>query len=235
MRVSLLFLIAILSISRAAEPLAGRWEGQIQVPGDPIRIVIDLDQSAADKQDKDKQWRGSAILPGLGIKGTLLSEIAVHGADADFKAKDLFGGATFHARVTSGNRLAGDYTQGGNRAPFNLQLAGAPQVDEPARSTPVSKELEGVWSGEMTLTDYPVAVRLTLSNGPAGTATAQIFIKGKRETNVTADLFTEEQGLITATGAGAGYEGRFDVKSGVLSGTFTTGPLEASLNLRREK
>src|ERR1043165_9338326 len=49
----------------------GRWEGEARIPGAPLPLVLDL------APDASGAWRGSVILPGLGVKGAPLAAVSV--------------------------------------------------------------------------------------------------------------------------------------------------------------
>jgi hypothetical protein len=49
-----------------ADPLAGRWEGVVQIPGDELTLVVDL------AADKTGNMKGSSIIPGFGKNGHTL-------------------------------------------------------------------------------------------------------------------------------------------------------------------
>src|SRR5947209_2828688 len=74
-------------------------EGVIQIPGSPLRLVVDLAQDAAG------QWTGSAIFPDLGIKGTPLAEIAADSSRVAFEIKGVLGGPRITGSFTPDGKL----------------------------------------------------------------------------------------------------------------------------------
>ena len=68
--------------------------------------------------------------------------------------------------------LKGEYTQGGNTAPFLLKHVGDAHVDFPEPSTPISKDVQGEWKGAFHLLNLTVNVVLTLPNGGTPAAPA---------------------------------------------------------------
>ncbi|HEY4284400.1 MAG TPA: hypothetical protein VGM62_15160 [Chthoniobacterales bacterium] len=217
----------------AAEPLAGRWEGSVQIPGNELNVVIDL------SPDSNNAWVGSIIIPGLGIKGLSLKDIVVKGPDATFSTKGVAGrglDATFKVHLNGSGTLAGDFVQGGNTAPFQLKQIGPPQVDLPPRSTVVSKELEGEWVGEYQLLGYGRKVSLKLTNNDKQIAAAEFIVVGKRVNNLPVDLVTQEGSLLNIYSheTGITFEGRFRTSGGEIHGTIVQGPFEAPLVLHRK-
>src|SRR5689334_24996212 len=104
-------IFAAFLVCRASEPAAARWEGAVQIPGRELRIVIDL------AQDSGGQWIGSAIVPGFGVKGAPLSDIAVKDSQVSFSVKGALGGPKFTGHLSAAGVLTGDYEQAGNTAP----------------------------------------------------------------------------------------------------------------------
>ncbi len=222
------FLFIAVAGCRASESPAARWEGIVQIPGRELKVVIDL------AQDSRGQWIGSAIVPGFGIKGAPLADIAVNDSGVAFTVKGALGGPKFTGRLAADGALTGDYQQAGNTAPFTLQKTGPPQVDLPRQSTAVGKEMEGEWQGEMTFVGNSLRVKLKLTNQAEGRATGQFVFIGKRETTLPIDLVTQEAGILTLEllERGMTYEGRFRQDANEINGTFHQGPFEAPLVLR---
>ncbi len=234
MRLAAFFLLSSALVCAAADNVAGRWEGSIKIPDRELPCIIDLDQP------EGKDWIGSIIIPGLGIKGAPLTEIAVNDSGISFTIKGalaspLVAAPKFQGHLAGTSRLTGDFLQAGNTAPFTLAKTGPPQVELPRQSTPVSKDLEGEWKGDYEMNGYPRHVTLTLRNAASRAASAQLVVVGKRTTNAPIDLVTDERGFLTIESheVGITYEGRLRKESGEIKGTFTLGPFELPLVLRR--
>jgi hypothetical protein len=234
LRLASIVLLCSALACEAAESAAGRWEGSIQIPGSEFPVIVDLDQVAG------KDWAGSIIIPGLGVKGAPLTDLSVGDSGISFTinaalASERTGQPKFRGRMTSVGELTGDFLQAGNTAPFVLQKIGPPQVELPRKSTVISQELEGQWKGDYEMDGYPRHVTLTLANHKPGGASAQLVIVGKRTNNAPVELVTEERGFLTIKSPEFGiiYEGRFRKEAGEIKGTFTMGPFELPLVLRR--
>ncbi|HXA09482.1 MAG TPA: hypothetical protein VNW28_05835 [Chthoniobacterales bacterium] len=234
LRLSAILFFSATLLGEAAEKVAGRWEGSVQIPGGGFNLIVDLDQSGG------KDWIGSVIIPGLGVKGAPLTEISVNDAGISFAIKgalasERVGQASCKAHLNERGQLTGDFLQAGNTAPFILQKTGPPQVELPRTSTAVSKDLEGVWKGDFEMTGYPRHVTLTLTNHESGPASAEFVVVGKRTTNAPVDLVLEEGGFLTIESHDIGitYEGRFRKEAGEIKGTFVLGPFELPLVLQR--
>ena len=229
------FLALLPALACAATPTPeGRWEGVVQIPGRELRLVVDLNEA------KGGVWTGSIILPGLGIKGAALSGIVVSGADVTFDIAHALGSPTqsppsFRAHLVSAEAMIGEMRQGGNAANFSLAKAGPAQVEPPPRSTPVSRALEGQWTGEFELGGYPRHVSITIENhGDAG-ATAEFAIVGKQNNRLPVELVVQDGNFvrIESPATQVYFEARFVEASGELRGVLELGPTELPLSLRR--
>ena len=215
-----------------AEPLAGRWEGSIQIPGNELALVVDL---AADKAGA---WNGSVILPGLSIKGLPLQDVSVRGTETSFAIK---GGSGLPIEATckgklDGDALTGDFTQGGRTASFRLKQTGPAQVEVAPRSTTITKDLEGEWYGEYELFGYMRKVTLKLTNNAEKGASAEFVVVGKKVNNLPVDLITQENNSISVYShdSGISIEGQFLKQTNEIRGSWIQGPIEVPLSLKRK-
>ncbi len=134
-RTILLLLLALPALAcGAAQPVEGRWEGPVRIPGKDLTLVVDL------AQDRAGTWTGSIIVPGQGIKGEPLTNLVVAGTDVTFDVGGSLASATqgpagFKAHLTSADGMAGEMRQGGNTAGFSLTRVAPAQVESPQRST----------------------------------------------------------------------------------------------------
>lgn len=219
--------IAILIVAaalpcRAEEIMSGRWEGSAQIPDDELNLIVDLSQ-------ENGAWVGSIIIPGLGLKGAPLTDIRVQSPDVNFAVKGALG-IQLKLRLDANNKLAGNFEQGGNRAPVTLKKTGAPQVEYPPRSTPVAKELEGEWKGDYEMLGYTRHVSIKFANHPDGAA-ADFVIVGRKHNVLPVDLVTQEGELVTLDSheMGFSFEGR--LRNGKLTGAIQQGAIETPLVL----
>ena len=232
---SLLLLLAVAASGRAETTLSGRWEGVVQIPERELTVVVDLAQAG-------NAWTGSITIPGLNVEGAELSDIAAGVEGVTFAIKDAlgaqpFGAARFKGHWNPDGSLGGQFVQAGNSAPFHLSSIGSPQVERPAHSTAVSKELEGEWKGDYEMMGYARHVTLKLSNRGTEGAAADLVVVGKRTNNLPVDLLTQEGENLTvhSHATGISYEARFNPATGELKGTLFQGAMEAPLILRRVK
>jgi hypothetical protein len=227
-------LLAGATLCQAAENAAGRWEGVAQIPGNELRLVVDLSDEGG------KGWIGSIVVPGFGVKGAELADLHVRGGDLDFAIKGALGNepsgrAELKAHLTADGHLAGDFKQGGNSAPFVLTKTGPAQIDLPLRSTAVAKELEGEWKGDYEMMGYARHATMKFANRGTEGAALEFTIVGKKVNNVPVSLVTQDGDFVTVKSDefGITFEGRFSKESGELKGTLSQGPMEAPLVLRK--
>src|SRR5215471_3766087 len=74
--VAVLVFLPALAFGATSGP-EGRWQGQIDIPGRALQVVVDLATDGG-------AWTGSIIIPGLGIKGAPLSKVAATSTDVAF-------------------------------------------------------------------------------------------------------------------------------------------------------
>ena len=235
MRLVALILFASIALSRAAETAAaGRWEGVAQIPGQELRLIVDL------SQEEGKGWIGSIIVPGFAVKGAQLVDLHARGEDLAFAINGALGNeragkAELKAHLTGDGHLAGTFNQGGHSAPFVLDKTGPAQVELPPKSTAVAKELEGEWKGDYEMMGYARHATMKFANRGAEGAALEFTIVGKKVNNVPVSLVTQDEDFLTVRSEefGITFEGRFNKGAGEIKGTLIQGPLEAALVLRR--
>ena len=223
------------ALANAAEGPEGRWEGVLRIPGRDLPLVVDLAPGAGGA------WTGSAVIPGLGLKGAPLANIAVAGADVAFDLGSALrspdhGAATFRARAISADRMSGELHQAGNAAPFTLVRTGPAQVEAPGGSTPVRPDLAAAWIGQIMPGDYPRDVEITVSSPAGAAATATFVITGKRRNELPVDLVVEEGEFLRVESSAnrVTFEGRYDNARDELEGSIALGSFELPVVLRRK-
>ena len=234
MRIAFILLLASALVSRADENAAGRWEGTVKIPSRELVLVVDLAAGSGDSGG----WQGSITVPELGIKGAPLTDIGVKSNTVVFSIKSALadqraGPAKFNGRFVGDKKLAGNFEQAGNSAPFALEKTGPPQVEPPPRSTAIAKEIEGEWKGGYELFGYPRKVTIKLQNRGAEGATAEFVIVGRKENKLPVDHVVQEGEFLTIDSheTGLSFEGR--TCKGEIQGTILQGPLEIPVTLRR--
>ena len=205
----------------AAQPAAGpggRWEGSIEVPAQPLMIAVDLAAKEA------QRWVGTITIPAQNLKAFPLSDITVTGNAVAFAMKGVPGEPRFAGTLSAdGKSKSGDLSQGGGSIPFTLAWKGEAKIEEPPKSTEITKDLEGSWEGALDVSGTVLRLVLKLTNQPGGaTGTIVSVDQGGAEIPVTTITQTGPQLKFTITTINASYAG--DLKDSQLAGTWTQGP-----------
>ena len=226
-RLIMILIVAAALPCRAEDAISGRWEGTARIPDDELNIIVDLAQ-------QNGAWVGSIIIPGLGMKGTPLTDIKVQSPDVKFAVKGPLGIQMNLRLLDANNKLAGNFEQAGNRAPATLQKTGPSQVESPPRNTSVAKELEGEWKGDYEMLGYTRHVSIKFANHPDG-ATADFVVVGRKHSVLPVDRVTREGDLVTVDSQEMGFSFEGRLRNGKLTGAIRQAPMETPLVLVRAK
>ena len=129
--IALLVFAAVPALPAAPAELAGHWEGAIALPAMKLEINLDF------AKQPDGAWKADISIPVQNIKDMALANIKSDGAKVSFELPGIPGNPAFSGSFSAdGNKLSGDFTQGGQKFPFEL-VRGA---DPAARA---KKALEG--------------------------------------------------------------------------------------------
>lgn len=237
LNIALGLLLATPLAAQAASNASGRWQGQAELPGLVLPMVVDLQQQGA------QGWQGSVILPGRGVKGAVLEQIRVDERGVAFSLAAAFATAPSSTATVvelqwqADGQLAGHFSQGGHRAPLRLVRSGEAQVDLPPPSTPPAAELLGRWRGRYELGGYLREVTITLTAPSASGQQGEIVIVGKRRTVLPIDRVHQGRSFITldSVQGGVRIEGRLHTDGKRIDGHFQQGPFEAALPLTRQE
>jgi hypothetical protein len=227
-----LVIVTCLSAAALAQPAAapsGHWEGTIQVPGQELKIEVDLAKTG-------DTWEGRVSIPAQGMKGFPLSSISVQGDAVSFAMKGIPGDPTFTGTLAKdGKALSGTFTQGGGTIPFALTRTGEAKIEPLPKSTAITKEVEGSWEGSLDIDGTVLRLLARLSNGPDGTGTGTLVSldQGGAEIPIGAVIQDGEKIKLLVPAIVGTYEGA--LKDGQLSGTWTQGPRSWPLVLKRTK
>ena len=173
LRVVIAVVVLGLSVSSYAEDrVAGHWEGQIEIPGQPIPVKIDL-------AINDDAWSGTIDIPAQGAKDLPLSDIRVVEEEGNlhvkFSIRGVPGNPTFDGKLQDG-AISGTFSQSG--ASFGFRLARDIVVKDPKRpqepKPPFPYEIEEVAFQNGTVN---LAGTLTLPKGE-GPFPAVLLISG---------------------------------------------------------
>ncbi|SET98930.1 hypothetical protein SAMN05421676_11354 [Salinibacillus kushneri] len=92
--------------------LEGTWSGAIEVPNQPLPIVVKL--------SKPNDWSGTISIPAQGVKDYPLSNVSVDAPNVFFQMKLQGQSITFDGKNKS-DSIEGSFTQNGQSFPFTLK------------------------------------------------------------------------------------------------------------------
>jgi hypothetical protein len=214
----------------AAAPLlcgqAGHWQGSIQTPGPELGIIVDL------AQDAQGAWTGAISIPDQNLKGFPLSDIVVNGKSVKFAMKGIPGDPLFEGKLAEdGKTIAGPFTQGGGAMTFKMTRAGDAAF---AKSTPITKELEGNWEGTLDAngTQLRLITRLANKDG-VGTGTMISVDQGGAEIPITAVIQKGTTVDLQLPKIGGSYLGELNKDATQITGEWTQGMGKFPLVLKR--
>lgn len=160
---------------------AGTWEGELDLDGSTVAIVVHLETSAAG-------WTGTLDVPPQAIEGLPLEQLQVDGASVSFVVPGLPGEPRFEGRVEDG-ALAGSVEAEASRPPAtDIELV------------PIEDDEAGGWA---VLRPYAATDRDGYDNQPAflpdGSALLFTSQRGEQTDVYRYELRSGETAQVTAT------------------------------------
>jgi len=166
---------------------SGHWEGAIQAPGQEIGINVDLAQSSGG------EWKGTIDIPPQHLKGFPLSGVAVKGNSVMFAMNGVPGEPKFDGKVSAdGKTISGAFTQGEADQTFSLKRTGEAVIETPAKSTAVSKEMEGAWEGALDVNGNQLRLKLKMANQQDGSAGGTIISVDQNGAEIPITTITQK-------------------------------------------
>ncbi|MEM9408590.1 MAG: alpha/beta fold hydrolase [Acidobacteriota bacterium] len=164
--VLLLVTSLLIAAPSIAQDLSGHWEGEIQTPGQPLLVMVDLTSS-------DDGWEGTIDIPAQGAKELPLENVIVEGDSATFTIAGAPGSPTFEGKL-QGSEIVGKFKQGPATLDFRLgrhAVERAKRPQEPEGPLPYDVREVTYENGDVTLAatittppgegPFPAAVLIT--------------------------------------------------------------------------
>ena len=230
--VVLLLLSAVAAHAQGAADPSGHWEGGITTPEGSIGVVVDLAKS------RDGQLAGTIGVPPQNLRGFPLVIESAEGRAITFRFKGAPGNRVFQGVLADdGASISGDFIQSGFTMRFALSRKGAAQIDQPIKSAPIAKELEGPWRATLEGANQNGTKRqviLMLSNEPDGSSTGTVVNTGDG-LEVPIAAIRQDASTITLDlkAVGGSYSGRVNADGTEIVGTFIQGTAVLPLTFRR--
>ena len=161
------------------QPLAGHWEGAIDLPGTKLEVQVDL---AA----KDGALAGTISIPLQGARNVPLGDFKTEQGTTSFAIQGIPGAPTFKGRLQSDRAtFSGDFSQGGQVFPFALL-----RRDDPAALAQSKLAGYDAWA-EKVLADFdtPGAAVAVVKSGKV------VLVKGFGKRDVAKGLPADENTL----------------------------------------
>ena len=180
---------AVTPLSAQTPDAAGHWEGSIEIPGQPLVVQVDLEESGG-------MWSGTIDIPAQGADDLALSGVSVDGDEVRFTISGVPGEPTFEGTLADGE-ISGEFTQGPARLPFKLgreavEVEAPPRPQEPKPPFPYDAEEVAYENGNVT-----IAGTLTLPPGDRKVPAA-LLISGSGALNRDLELFGHKPFLVLA-------------------------------------
>jgi uncharacterized protein len=127
-------------LAQTPSGIAGVWSGAIEVPGNPLAIVIRLESAA------HSAWRGTIDIPLQDARAVSLADLTVKPPAVSFRIPGAPGDPTIRVTLADdGSRMTGTFSQGGATLPVRLtrgESAAAPprRPQMPAPPFPYAEE-----------------------------------------------------------------------------------------------
>jgi hypothetical protein len=221
-------LCAGVALAQPSTSASGHWEGNIDVPGQPLAISVELSPTAGGA------WRGAISIPAQNVSAFPLSDITVKDADVGFAMKGVPGDPTFTGKVAGEPRtISGQMTQGGMSMPFTLTWKGEAKIEAPPKSTKVTSDFEGTWEGTLSAGGNQLRLIVKLANeGEAARGTMVSLDQGDGEIPITQIIQAGSKLTLVVGPISGRYEG--ELKAGEIEGTWTQGPQSFPLVFKRQ-
>lgn len=156
------------ALSCAQTGPGGHWEGAFTAGNREIGLTLDLARN-----DK-AEWIASMGMPASNATGLVVKDLAVNGNSVKFMAVELQM-AKLDLTLADG-KLAGTITGPGGSLPIQFKRTGEANVQLPAASPAVSKDLEGDWAGILKTPGPELQIAVHFKNQPDNTVIATIDI-----------------------------------------------------------
>ena len=217
--------------AQATTDPSGHWVGMVVGPNVQVEVEIDLARNAKG------EFAGTFNQPQQGIKGLPLATVAVDGRSVRFVVKGGETPSKFDGMLSEeGTSLAGDVTIDAYALTFTLKRTGDAQISTPPKNAPISKELEGTWSGALALGDRQMRLVVKMANRSDGTATGTIVSPDGSGVEIPIGIVEKARNVtIEVAPVGASFAGVKNADGTELVGTWTQRSSQLPLTLHRAK
>lgn len=227
-------LALLLPLSAAALPQDGPdgvWEGAIEVPGQPLDVIVTLQQRG------DETWTGTIDIPAQGLADYPVSDIALDNGTVTFGMAAIPGEPVFSGAWNPDEQtIVGDFQQGGATYPFTLERRGdAPAADNAMVDAETAAPVVGTWSGTLQTGGGEVRIIFHFTHdGSTLSGTMDSPDQGQTGLPISAAAFDGSTVRADLDYAGAYFEGTLTADGAALEGSWNQGGGSAPLTLQKQ-
>jgi hypothetical protein len=229
-------LIAVLLLPTATadaqEGPQGVWEGAVEVPGQPLGVVVTLRSSASGA------WSGTIDIPAQSLADFPLSDVTVDGDAVSFAMSGIPGNPAFSGTWSAAEQsIRGDFLQGGGSYPFNLDRTGdAPMMDSSGTvDADTAAKVVGTWSGALSAGGGQIRLvfHITYADGALG-GTMDSPDQGQTGLQLTSVSFDGTTFRADMTYAGVFFEGALADDGASIVGNFNQSGVAVPLTVEKQ-
>lgn len=218
-----LFTAPLAGAQTPADP-SGHWKGSIEIPGRTLELELDLARNGAGELVGTASSADAKNIP--------LTKVALTGQTMTLytRSDQPFTGTL----ASNGKSMAGTLTLSGYSLPLELTRTGDAKIEPPPTSAPITKALEGRWSGALRTGGGDLHVVLTLANGPDGRSSGTFVSLDEGGMMLPVRITQQAAGVtIELNGIDGAYSGTLNAAGTELTGAFTQGGASLPLTLTR--
>lgn len=122
-KASFFFIALLINYSATAQDISGQWHGLLEIPGSPLRLVLNIEEF-------DSGYTSTLDSPDQGAEGIPVNTTTFADGKLDIAATAL--GLTYTAELVE-NKLKGTFVQGGMTLPLEMSREA---IEKPERNRP---------------------------------------------------------------------------------------------------
>lgn len=213
----------------AQSPLAGRWEGTLQLSNRGVGITIDL------AQDGKGVWVGNFGVPEQGATGLRCEKLKIAGKLVKFSVPEAPGGPDVEATLQEGGALVGNLIVQGSAFQFNLRRTGEARIAATTASPAVDPRMEGDWEGRLQMPGGSMRLVFHIQNQPDKTVKATLDSPEQNALGMTLSDIVQRGASIEMKlkMVNGGFKGVLNEAGTEIAGEWTQGTAVSPLVLKK--
>jgi hypothetical protein len=225
--------LAIGTSEAAQDGLSGIWEGAIEVPNQPLGVIVTL------RSASDGSWSGTIDIPAQNLAEFPLSNIAADDGTVTFAMVGVPGDPVFRGVWDPPSAtISGDFEQGGGNVPFSLTRTGdVDPVESTALDPALAAEVVGDWSGELNAGGQNLRLVFHIVAAADGSLSGTMDSpdQGQNGLGLSAVAFDGTTLRVDLTYAGAYFEGDLSPDGNAIAGSWNQGGGAAPLTVTKQR